>query len=187
MRGSGREIRVAGTPEDTKVIVGGRGAKESKVGGGVTNRLGEEAVERIGSSTQPLSLVAGCKGGLEKQGTHDVVRGADHAFSPAVLIRGIGARHRQLNVVGEKEGMTGGVVEFVTVVTLVTEGHGPSDARKRRVTTRANSTRDTRERHMNQTHEQHDDDERHTCEQSARHMRWRRRKARMTTCVTMSK
>ena len=118
MRGSGREIRVAGTPEDTKVIVGGRGAKESKVGGGVTNRLGEEAVERIGSSTQPLSLVAGCKGGLEKQGTHDVVRGADHAFSPAVLIRGIGARHRQLNVVGEKEGMGRGVVKLPPVVTL---------------------------------------------------------------------
>jgi hypothetical protein len=64
----------------------------------------------------------------------------------------IGTQELQLNVVGEKEGMTSGVVEFVTVVTLVTEGHGPSDARKRRVTTRANSTRDTRERRVT-THE----------------------------------
>jgi hypothetical protein len=40
MRGSGREIRVAGTHEDTKVIVGGRGANKSKVRGGVRNRLG---------------------------------------------------------------------------------------------------------------------------------------------------
>ena len=41
------------------MIVGGRGAKESKVGGGVRNRLGGEAVEQIGSSGQPLGLVAG--------------------------------------------------------------------------------------------------------------------------------
>jgi hypothetical protein len=41
------------------VIVGGRGAKESKVRGGVRNRLGGEAVEQIGSGGQSLGLVAG--------------------------------------------------------------------------------------------------------------------------------
>jgi hypothetical protein len=117
MRGSGREIRVAGTPKDTKVIVGGRGAKKSKVGGGVRNRLGGEAVEQIGNNSQPLGQVAGGKGGLEKQGTHDVVRNADHAFCPAVLRRGIGARHPQLSVVGE-EGAGCGVVKLPPVVTL---------------------------------------------------------------------
>jgi hypothetical protein len=34
VRGSGRKIRIAGTPEHTKVIVRGRDAKESKVGVG---------------------------------------------------------------------------------------------------------------------------------------------------------
>jgi hypothetical protein len=39
---SGREIRIASAPEHATVIVGGRGDKECKVGGEVTNRLGGE-------------------------------------------------------------------------------------------------------------------------------------------------
>lgn len=49
------------------------------------NRLGGEVVEQIGSSSYPLGPIAGGKGGLEKQGTYDVVHGADHAFSPAIM------------------------------------------------------------------------------------------------------
>jgi hypothetical protein len=45
VRGSGIKIRVASAPKHVRVIVGGRGDKESKVGGGVRNRLGGEAVE----------------------------------------------------------------------------------------------------------------------------------------------
>lgn len=52
---SGIEIRIASAPEHAKVIIGGRGTKESKVGGGVMNRLGGEAIEQIGSSGQPSS------------------------------------------------------------------------------------------------------------------------------------
>jgi hypothetical protein len=63
--GSGREIRIAGALEPSKVVVGGRGAKESKEGGGVTNRLGRETVEQIGGSGQPLGRVASGKGGLK--------------------------------------------------------------------------------------------------------------------------
>jgi hypothetical protein len=51
---SEREIRIASAPEHAKVIIGGRGTKESKVGGWVMNRLGE-AIEQIGSSGQPSS------------------------------------------------------------------------------------------------------------------------------------
>jgi hypothetical protein len=40
VRGSGRKIRIASTCERVEVIVGGRGVEESKVGGGVRNRLG---------------------------------------------------------------------------------------------------------------------------------------------------
>lgn len=45
----GREIRIAGIPEHTKVVVR-RGAKEGKEGGGVTIHLGREVVEQIGGS-----------------------------------------------------------------------------------------------------------------------------------------
>jgi hypothetical protein len=56
----------------------------------VTNRLGGKAVEQIGSSGQPLGSVESEKGGLEQQGAHDVVRGANHALTPVVLRRSVG-------------------------------------------------------------------------------------------------
>jgi hypothetical protein len=37
---------------------------------------------------------------------------------PIVLGRGVGAREAQLNVIGEKEGMGGMVIELTTIVTL---------------------------------------------------------------------
>jgi hypothetical protein len=45
------------------------------------------------------SPVASGKGGLEQQGAHDVVCGANHALNPAVLRRSVGAQHPPLNVV----------------------------------------------------------------------------------------
>ena len=41
-----------------------------------------------------------------------------HAFSLAVLSGSVGARHTELNAVGEKERMRGGVVELAPIVTL---------------------------------------------------------------------
>ena len=46
------------------------------------------------------------------------VSGANNVFGLTIVRVTIGTRELQLNVVGEKEGMRGGVVEFVTVVTL---------------------------------------------------------------------
>jgi hypothetical protein len=93
MGGSGREVRVASAPKNPKVVVGGGGAKQCREGSGVRNRLGGEAVEEVGGSYQALSPVARGKGGLEEQGAHDIVRGANHALRPAVLRGRIGARH----------------------------------------------------------------------------------------------
>jgi hypothetical protein len=44
----GREVGVAGTPEDLKAGVGGSGGKEGKVGSGGGDCLGGEEVEEIG-------------------------------------------------------------------------------------------------------------------------------------------
>jgi hypothetical protein len=115
VRGGGIKIRIASTPEHVKMIIGGIYAKKSKVGVGLGNCLGGEAVEQIGSSGQPLGLVAGKKGGLEQQGAHDVVHVVN---SLAILRRSIGARHPQLSVVGEEEGTGHGVVKLLPVVTL---------------------------------------------------------------------
>jgi hypothetical protein len=120
MGGSGREVRVASTPKNSKVVVRGGGAKQSRKRSGVRNRLGGEAVEEVGGSDQALSPVASGKGCLEQQGTHDIVRSTNCALSPAVLRGGIGARHPQLDIVGEEEVTRHGVIELPHVVALNT-------------------------------------------------------------------
>jgi hypothetical protein len=91
MRSGGGEIRVASALEDTKMIVGGVDVEESEVRSGVSNRLGGQTVEEVGGSGEGLSLVVSRKGGLKEQRAHDIVRRANHAFSPTVLRRLVGA------------------------------------------------------------------------------------------------
>jgi hypothetical protein len=81
---SGREVGIASTPEDTKVIIGGTSTKESKVRSGSTNCLGGKAIEQIGGCVQGLGLEASGNRGLEHQGAHDVVGGPNHALSLAI-------------------------------------------------------------------------------------------------------
>jgi hypothetical protein len=48
MRGSSKSVRVAGTAEHAKVVVGGGGAVQGKVGSRVAHRLGGRIVEKVG-------------------------------------------------------------------------------------------------------------------------------------------
>jgi len=66
---------------------------------------------------ETLSPEAGRQRDLDQKGTHDVVRGANHPLSLAVLGRDIRTRHTQLNTLREKE-RTGGVIELTPIVTL---------------------------------------------------------------------
>ena len=52
VRCGGREVGIAGTPKNSKVIIGGRGAKESKVRCRSANRLGRKTVEEVGGDVQ---------------------------------------------------------------------------------------------------------------------------------------
>jgi hypothetical protein len=87
----GREVGVAGTPEDTKVHIGGGGAKEGKVRRGGGDCFGREEVEEIGGGVKALNPVAGWKRRME-QGAHDIVGGANHALDLAILRGGVGYR-----------------------------------------------------------------------------------------------
>jgi len=58
VRCGGREVGVASAPKDSKVIIGGRGAKESKVRCGSANRLGGKAIEQVCGGVQSLSAEA---------------------------------------------------------------------------------------------------------------------------------
>jgi hypothetical protein len=91
MRGSGSENRVASTPEDTKMIIGGVDAKKSEVRSGVGNRLGWQTDEKVGGNGEGLSPVVRRKGSLKEQGAHDIVRCANHTLSPTILRRRVGA------------------------------------------------------------------------------------------------
>jgi hypothetical protein len=67
---------------------------------------------------QGLYLVAGGERSLEEKGADHIGGGVNHAFSPAVLGRGVGARETQLDAIGEKERTGGVVVELAAIVTL---------------------------------------------------------------------
>jgi hypothetical protein len=117
VRGGGIKIRIASTLEHVKMIVGGIYAKKSKVGVGLGNCLGGEAVEQIGSSGQPLSLVVGEKGGLKQQGAHDVVHVVNRV-QPCHSEKKYRGTTSSTGVVGEEEGTRRGVVKLSPVVTL---------------------------------------------------------------------
>ena len=85
MRSSGRDVRITCTPEDTKVIVAGRGAEKSVVRSGSRRSCGRKAVEQVGGGVETLSTEAGRQRGLDQKGAHDVVRRANHPLSLAVL------------------------------------------------------------------------------------------------------
>ena len=118
MRSSDGDVRIACTPEDTKVVVAGRGTKKSVVRSGSRRSCGWKAVEQVGDSVETLSPEAGRQRCLDQKGAHDVVRRANHPLSLAVLRRGIRTRHAQLNTPREEERAGGGVVELTPVITL---------------------------------------------------------------------
>jgi hypothetical protein len=116
MGSGGGSAGIAGTTEHAEVIVRGGYVIQGKVGSGVAHHLRGEAVEMCGG-VQVLCPVAGRERRLKKEASNHVGGGANDAFDPAVLGRGVGARETQLDTVGE-EGARGVVVELTTIITL---------------------------------------------------------------------
>jgi hypothetical protein len=84
----------------------------------VAHRLRGEAVEEVGGCVKGLGLVASRKRRLEEKVADHVGDGANHAFSPTVLGRCVGARETQMNATSKEERPRGMVVKLVTIVTL---------------------------------------------------------------------
>jgi hypothetical protein len=118
MRSSGSKIRVASTPEDTKVSVSGRGTEESMVRSRSGRSGGRKAVEKVGGGVKTLCPETRGKRGLDQKSAHDIVCGPNHALRLAVLWRSIRTRHTELDTAGEEEGARGGVIELTPVVAL---------------------------------------------------------------------
>jgi hypothetical protein len=92
MGSSSGSVRVAGTSEHAKVVVGGGCVVQGEVGGGVAHRLRWEAVEEVGGDVQGFCPVASWERRLEEKVADHVGGGANHALCPAVLGGGVGAR-----------------------------------------------------------------------------------------------
>jgi hypothetical protein len=58
------------------------------------------------------------KGSLKEQRVHGIVHCANHALSPTVLRRRVGARHTEVDAAREKKVMGRIVIELAPVVTL---------------------------------------------------------------------
>jgi hypothetical protein len=56
--GFGREIRIAGTPEHTQVLIGGGASMEGEVWAGCVDRLGGEVIQQICGGVEPFYPVA---------------------------------------------------------------------------------------------------------------------------------
>jgi hypothetical protein len=118
MRGSSGSVRVAGTAEHAKVVVGGGCVVQGEVGSRVAHRLGGNTVEKVCDDVQGLCPVAGRERRLEEKAADHIGGGANHAFDTAVLGRGVRARETHLDAMSEKERAGGVVVELAAVVTL---------------------------------------------------------------------
>jgi hypothetical protein len=89
---SGSKVRVASAPEDTKVGVSGRGAKESVVRSRSGRSGGRKAVEKVGGGVKTLCLEARGKGGLDQKSAHDIVCGPNHVAKYTDKTYGAGHR-----------------------------------------------------------------------------------------------
>jgi hypothetical protein len=118
VRSSGSKVRVASAPEDTKVIISGRGTEESVVRSRSRRSSRRRTIKMVGGSVKALCPETQGQGGLDQKSVHDIVRGPNHALCLAVLWGSIQTRHTQLNTSGEKEGARGGVIELTTIVAL---------------------------------------------------------------------
>jgi len=82
---SGGGVRIARTLEDTEVMVTRRGAKKSVLWSGGWGSSGGQAVEQVGGSVEALCPEANRKRGLEQKGALDIISGANHPLSLAIL------------------------------------------------------------------------------------------------------
>jgi hypothetical protein len=108
---------MAGTTEHAKVVVGGGCVVQGEVGSRVAHHLQGKTVEEVCGDVQGLCPVAGEERSLEEKAANHISGGANHAFGPTFLSRGVGTRETQLYATGEKERTRGVVVELAAIVT----------------------------------------------------------------------
>lgn len=100
------------------VLIGGLGPKESKVRSRKIKRFGWQNIEEVGGGTESCSPKGGRYVSLEKEGANDIVSSVNNAFSFTILGRSVGARHSEMNAMGQEESAGAEVIELAAVVSL---------------------------------------------------------------------
>jgi hypothetical protein len=117
MGSGGKSVVIEGIGEQAKVVVRGGCVVQGEVGSRVAHRLRGRAVEKVCGGVQGICPVAGRERRLEEKTADHIGGGANHAISPTVLGRGVGAQETQLDAMSE-EGAGGVVIELSTIITL---------------------------------------------------------------------
>ena len=84
----------------------------------MAHHLRGEVVEKMCGGVQSLFPVTGREIRLKKEATDHVGGGANDAFGPAILGRGVRAREKHPNTVGDEEGARGSVIKLMAIITL---------------------------------------------------------------------
>jgi hypothetical protein len=118
MRSDNGEVGIASASERAHVMVGGKSAIESKEGGAHLEGFGGEAVDGESGRGKGITPIGRRHGDLKKEGASDIVESAKYAFSFAILLGGVGARHPKRYTFGKEESTRGGIIKFAAVITL---------------------------------------------------------------------
>jgi hypothetical protein len=94
------------------------GTVKSDIWAGDANRFAREAIQQVNSGVEPFYPVASWHRGMKQLGVDAIVDGAKSVLTFTILQRGVWAGHPQDDPTGGKERVGGGVVEFMTIVTL---------------------------------------------------------------------
>jgi hypothetical protein len=112
------EVGIANTAENVQVLIWGCGVVKSDIQAGGADCLAGKAIQQVHSSVECFDLVAYRHRSLKQQRAEHIIDGSKRTSGFTVLRRGVWVGHPQDNPTRGKECTGGGIVEFMTVVTL---------------------------------------------------------------------
>jgi hypothetical protein len=118
MGGGGGKVGVALATKNAKMLIRRLSAEQGEVGSREIQRFGGENIQKIGGSAKSRSPEGGRNTSLEQEGANDIICGTNNAFSFAVLGRGVGVGHTEVDTMGEEEHAGAGVVKLAAVIAL---------------------------------------------------------------------
>jgi hypothetical protein len=103
MSSGGRKVGIAGATKNAKMLIGGCGSIESRVGAEGIQSLSGELVKQVCGSVKCLNPKPCRQRGPKQERADDIGGGMNYALSFTVLRESVGARHPQAHAMGEEK------------------------------------------------------------------------------------